>query len=72
MAQDDVLNASGKLRRAVYDRLLRDLQLELVKLQEWVHTHGLRVVVVFEGRRSTSSCTPARISSACSWAPAPS
>lgn len=26
------------------------LQLELVKLQEWVRTQGLRVVVIFEGR----------------------
>ena len=26
------------------------LQIELVKLQEWVRQEGLRVVVVFEGR----------------------
>jgi polyphosphate kinase 2 len=31
------------------DELAR-LQLELVKLQEWVRTQGLRVVVIFEGR----------------------
>ena len=34
----------------VYSKELRRLQLELVKLQEWVRTHGLKVVVIFEGR----------------------
>src|SRR5689334_7253813 len=29
---------------------LAKLQLELVKLQEWVRIHGLRVAVIFEGR----------------------
>jgi polyphosphate kinase 2 (PPK2 family) len=29
---------------------LAGLQLELVKLQEWIRQQGLRVVVVFEGR----------------------
>jgi polyphosphate kinase 2 len=33
-----------------YDRELRRLQVELVKLQEWVRNEGLRVVVLFEGR----------------------
>jgi len=33
-----------------YDRELRRLQIELVKLQEWVRTEKLRVVVIFEGR----------------------
>jgi len=33
-----------------YDRELRRLQIELVKLQEWVRHEGLRVVVLFEGR----------------------
>jgi polyphosphate kinase 2 len=33
-----------------YDRELRRLQVELVKLQEWIRTEGLRVVVLFEGR----------------------
>jgi polyphosphate kinase 2 len=38
------------LRRADYERHLEELQRELVKLQEWVVTNGLRVCVVFEGR----------------------
>jgi polyphosphate kinase 2 len=33
-----------------YDRELRRLQVELVKLQEWIRAEGLRVVVLFEGR----------------------
>jgi polyphosphate kinase 2 len=34
----------------VYEAELFRLQAELVKVQEWVRTEGLRVVVVFEGR----------------------
>jgi len=33
-----------------YDRELARLQIELVKLQEWIRHEGLRVVVLFEGR----------------------
>ena len=33
-----------------YPKELRRLQIELVKLQEWVRHQGLKVVVVFEGR----------------------
>ena len=33
-----------------YDGELRRLQIELVKLQEWIRERGLRVVVLFEGR----------------------
>jgi polyphosphate kinase len=33
-----------------YDRELRRLQIELVKLQEWIRHEGLRVVALFEGR----------------------
>ena len=39
-----------KLRRKEYERELRRLQIELVKLQEWVRHKGLKVVVIFEGR----------------------
>ena len=41
---------SGRLRRGPYERELERLQIELVKLQEWVRRSGERVVVVFEGR----------------------
>lgn len=39
-----------KLNREQYEKLLLDLEVELVKLQEWVKTNKLKVVVIFEGR----------------------
>jgi len=39
-----------KLSRKVYEQELIRLQIELVKLQEWIKHEGLKVVVVFEGR----------------------
>ena len=33
-----------------YEKELRKLQIELVKLQEWIRHKGLKVVVIFEGR----------------------
>ncbi|HTT18559.1 MAG TPA: polyphosphate kinase 2 [Candidatus Sulfotelmatobacter sp.] len=33
-----------------YDRELKRLQIELVKMQEWIRGRGLKVVVIFEGR----------------------
>ena len=43
----------GKVRRldrALYEDELARLQIELVKMHEWVKEQGLRVLVVFEGR----------------------
>lgn len=45
-----VLNSRGKLRRQLYEDKLRELQIELVKLQEWVKARGEKAVVIFEGR----------------------
>ncbi len=39
-----------KLKPGMYDAELRRLQIELVKLQEWIRQEGLKVVVIFEGR----------------------
>lgn len=39
-----------KLKRKEYEELLLKLEIELVKLQEWVKANKLKVVVVFEGR----------------------
>ena len=39
-----------KLKSAYYEKELLRLQVELVKLQEWVKAEGLKVVVIFEGR----------------------
>lgn len=33
-----------------YEKALAKLQIELVKLQEWIKVNGLKVVVIFEGR----------------------
>ncbi len=41
---------SGRLRKETYEHELQRLQIELVKLQEWVKRTGRRVVVLFEGR----------------------
>lgn len=39
-----------KIRRADYERQKAELQVELLKLQDWVRETGERVVVLFEGR----------------------
>lgn len=39
-----------KLDKKFYERELERLQIELVKLQEWIRHEGLKVVVIFEGR----------------------
>ena len=41
---------SGKLDTHTYEAELHKLQVELVKLQEWIKHAGLRVAVIFEGR----------------------
>ena len=43
--------SSGKrVKKSVYEQELFRMQLELVKMQEWVKENGLKVVVIFEGR----------------------
>ena len=39
-----------KIQKKMYEKELANLQIELVKLQEWIKLKGLKVVVVFEGR----------------------
>lgn len=43
-------NENGKLKKKFYFEELEKLQIELVKMHEWVKAEGLRVVVLFEGR----------------------
>ncbi len=46
-------NGNGKKEKLddqVYLKELEKLQIELVKLQEWIRDQGLKVVVIFEGR----------------------
>jgi polyphosphate kinase 2 len=40
----------SKLATKFYEKELGKLQVELVKLQEWVKDQGLKVVIIFEGR----------------------
>ena len=51
-AKDEQLVAEGKprLKKKEYEKELRNLHVELVKLQQWVVHEGLKVCVVFEGR----------------------
>jgi polyphosphate kinase 2 len=39
-----------KLNNQTYEKELAKLQIELVKLQEWIRHEGLKVLVIFEGR----------------------
>ena len=39
-----------KIANSVYEKELERLQVELVRLQEWVKTSGHRVAIIFEGR----------------------
>ncbi len=46
----DEIQSRTKVRRKTYEEELRRLQIELVKMQEWVRATGYRLVVIFEGR----------------------
>jgi len=39
-----------KMKRKEFEQLLRPLQVELVKMQEWVKATGAKICIVFEGR----------------------
>jgi polyphosphate kinase 2 len=41
---------SDNSKKKTYEENLRDLHKELVHLQEWVKSQGLKVVIIFEGR----------------------
>ena len=46
----DVKAKKHRIDQSSYEKELARLQIELVKLQEWVKHEGLKVVVIFEGR----------------------
>jgi len=48
MAED--ASASKKMKRKLYEKELRKLQVELCHLQQWVKAKNLRVIILFEGR----------------------
>ena len=46
----DANQPERNLKRRFYEKELKKLHVELVKLQDWIKHKGLRVVVLFEGR----------------------
>ena len=44
------ISESGKLKKSFYEKELERLNIELVKLQNWIKSNKLKVVVIFEGR----------------------
>ncbi len=50
ISSDLLREKKPKLKRKFYEEELSKLQVELVKLQEWIKSEGLKVVVLFEGR----------------------
>ncbi len=49
-AADAALEPKPKMRRKEFDKEMEKLQIELVKMQEWVKVSGAKVCVLFEGR----------------------
>jgi polyphosphate kinase 2 len=41
---------NGKMKRKLYEKELRKLQVELCHVQDWVKAKGLRAIILFEGR----------------------
>jgi polyphosphate kinase len=41
---------NGKMKRKLYEKELRKLQVELCHLQDWVKAEGARIIILFEGR----------------------
>lgn len=50
IAKEKNTQPKEKLKKKFYEKELNKLQIELVKLQEWIKHKQLKVVVVFEGR----------------------
>ena len=48
--EQPVAESKPRMKKKDYEKELRNLHVELVKLQQWVVHEGLKVCVVFEGR----------------------
>lgn len=46
----EVYNKKGKLNKAFYEEEIKKLQIELIKLQNWVKKYQKKVIVILEGR----------------------
>jgi polyphosphate kinase 2 len=49
-SEPDAKKSANRIKTKVYESELAKLQIELVKLQEWIKHKDLKVVVLFEGR----------------------
>ena len=49
-AWQEMTNFAAKMKRKAYEKELRQLQVQLCHLQEWVKSKRLRVIIVLEGR----------------------
>ncbi len=47
---EPLVEKKPKLENSFYEKELARLQIELVKMQEWVKSKGMKVAVIFEGR----------------------
>ena len=47
---ESVKKTQAKIKNKTYENELAALQIELVKLQEWIKHEGMKIVVLFEGR----------------------
>jgi polyphosphate kinase 2 len=48
--ESDAKKSAKRIKTKAYEAKLAELQIELVKLQEWIKHEGLKVVAIFEGR----------------------
>ena len=48
--ENGVYPYQSKMRRAVYEKHKAELQVELLKVQQWVKEAGKKIVIIFEGR----------------------
>ena len=49
-AKAAVPEKAAGIPKKFYEQEMAKLQVELVKLQEWIRARGLKVVILFEGR----------------------
>jgi polyphosphate kinase 2 (PPK2 family) len=65
--------AKPKMKRKAYENELRELQVELCHLQNWVKAKAARIIIVFEGRDAAGKVEPSRrlssVSAHASFAP---
>ncbi len=48
--RQDMSEPKGRMKRKLYEKELRKLQVRLCGLQDWVKAEGAKIIIVFEGR----------------------